>query len=347
MPSLDLKITRGLSLFDCQDHHAILGVPINSEAKVIRKRYLYIARLLHPDSVSEGINKEMASVVLSKLINPSYEFLSQPNQMEEYNILLRLVGQRYTQEQHRFKISSNEAKAVLQAKDPEKTYQDCIAELSQYQFLSLDRYGEITSTISEVNLLYLYRQEGAPAPAVGRSQVQSPPPPSSTQGSSPSRPQKTFQNNRSTTSIPSQTPRGASTNPQNSTLSGGNTSTVNYDLVNQYCRRAEELIAKDCYLEAIRELKEVVEGNNPIDPNNSRVLMLLGDIYKDHMKQPVMARPFYTRALRSDPDNDQARKKLADMAPSTPKSSKSPAKGSNTEAEKTKFGFLNFLSRKK
>lgn len=341
MPPLDLKITRGLSLFDCQDHHAILGVPINAETKFIRRRYLNIARRLHPDSVAEGIDKETASMVLSKLINPSYEFLSQPSQMEEYNILLKLVGQRYAQEQHRFKLSSSEAKELIQAPDVEGVYQTYITEISKHQFSSLYRYQEITETLSEVNLVYLYRQGSGPV------KTQSP------RQSAPSKPALNRQNNSSRESRPVPSSPSKTKNKETkvqaskTTTSGESQGTVNYDLVNQYCRRAEDLIAKACYLEAVRELKEVVEGNNPIDPKNSRVYTLLGNIYKEHMKQPVMARPFYTKALRSDPNNAEAKQKLADIAPSPSKQSKSAAKGKAPEADKKKFGFLNFLSRKK
>ena len=122
MPPSDLNITSGLSLFDCQDHHAFLGVPLNSDQKVIRRRYLKIARKLHPDSIGDGIDKQTASTLLSKLINPSYEFLSQPSQMEEYNILLKLVGQRYSQDLNRFPVKSEEAKDLLQPADYEATY---------------------------------------------------------------------------------------------------------------------------------------------------------------------------------------------------------------------------------
>lgn len=335
MPPSDLKITRGLSLFDCQDHHAILGIPLNSDSKVIRKRYLKIARILHPDSVAEGIDKDTASMLLSKLVNPSYEFLSQPSQMEEYNILLKLVGQRYSQEMNRFQIVSDKAKELLQTQDYEAFYQDSIESLAKQQFSELDQYLDVTGALSEVNLVYLYRREGAPA--VARPAPASEPQARSTGNVGPSR------NPRTTGSGISRPASGGLTTGQPISEPAR---TVNYDLVNQYCRRAEELVAKACYLEAIRELKEVVEGNNPIDPNNSEVYTLLGDIYKDHMKQPVMAKPFYTKALRADPNNAQAKKKLADITPSSSRSA-SKGKAVDKDKKKKKSGFFSFLSRNK
>ncbi|NET50396.1 MAG: J domain-containing protein, partial [Merismopedia sp. SIO2A8] len=44
-----LKIDRGLFNTDFTDHHAVLGVPIDASSKDVRKRYLRIARRLHPD----------------------------------------------------------------------------------------------------------------------------------------------------------------------------------------------------------------------------------------------------------------------------------------------------------
>lgn len=47
---MSFKIKSGLFKFDLTDHHAILGVPVDADFKDIRKRYLQIARRLHPDS---------------------------------------------------------------------------------------------------------------------------------------------------------------------------------------------------------------------------------------------------------------------------------------------------------
>jgi preprotein translocase subunit Sec63 len=44
------KIDRGLFKYDFIDYHAILCVSVDADVKDIRKRYLKIARRLHPDS---------------------------------------------------------------------------------------------------------------------------------------------------------------------------------------------------------------------------------------------------------------------------------------------------------
>ena len=336
MAPSDLKIKNGLSLFDCQDHHAILGVPIHSDQKVIRKRYLRIARMLHPDSVGERVDKQTASNLLSKLINPSYEFISQSSQREEYSILLKLVGQRYSQDLNRVPLKSSEAKDLLKAQEYESVYQSAVESLAKRQFDQLGEYLDITGRLSELNLVYLYRQDGAPPIAQSASR--------STQSASPSTAQKSVSprttSSRSTFSKPQPT---AAPQPTPESSSGIR---VNYDLVDQYYRRAEELIAKSCYLEAVRELKEVVDGPKAIDPQNSKVYTLLGNIYKDYMKQPVMAKPYYTKALKADPNNAEAKRKLSEIPASQPRAN---AGGSpkNAPKEKKKSGLFGFLSRKK
>ncbi len=76
---MSFRVDSGLFKFDFTDHHAILGVPVDADAKDIRKRYLKIARRLHPDSSSflDSTEKEWANQLLAKLVNPAYEKLSQ------------------------------------------------------------------------------------------------------------------------------------------------------------------------------------------------------------------------------------------------------------------------------
>ena len=75
---MSLKIDGGLFTYDFIDHHAILCVPVDADFKEIRKRYLQIARKLHPDSSSLGneSDKQKANQLLSRLVNPAYEKFS-------------------------------------------------------------------------------------------------------------------------------------------------------------------------------------------------------------------------------------------------------------------------------
>src|SRR3712207_6925717 len=54
------------------------SVPVDADVKEIRKRYLDIARRLHPDTckAASDAEKQLAGELLSKLVNPAYKILS-------------------------------------------------------------------------------------------------------------------------------------------------------------------------------------------------------------------------------------------------------------------------------
>ena len=97
---MSYKIDSGLFLFDFTDHHAVLGVPVDADFKEIRKRYLQIARRLHPDTCQAAsvVDKQLANSLLSKLVNPAYEKFSIERNRAEYVVLLREMSKRLTQE---------------------------------------------------------------------------------------------------------------------------------------------------------------------------------------------------------------------------------------------------------
>lgn len=70
---MSFNIDKGLFNSDFIDHHAVLGIPVDADQKGIRKRYLKIARRLHPDSsdLKTAEDRRLASEYLSKLVNPA------------------------------------------------------------------------------------------------------------------------------------------------------------------------------------------------------------------------------------------------------------------------------------
>ena len=82
------QIQRGLFSGEFADHYALLGMPLFSDGKDVRKGYLKIARLLHPDSaILTSGDKQFAEQLLSKLINPAWECLVQEKTKIEYDLL--------------------------------------------------------------------------------------------------------------------------------------------------------------------------------------------------------------------------------------------------------------------
>jgi curved DNA-binding protein CbpA len=273
---MSFQINRGLFLLEFIDHHAVLGVPIDADAQVIRKRYLKIARRLHPDSCGDQgeENKERASQFLSKLVNPSWEKLSQEKERTEYDLLLKLKGQQAAN-QSSFDLG-NLGKELSTASNPEHFYRASLKGLADRQYEYLDQLLEITGQISELNMIYLIRKGGdinLSSNNANKNQIftGSNLPDSSQSSSSPQAMAK-----------PSASPRRES-------------------VVDQYYRRGEEYATKNNFAQAVLELRDGLK----IEPNNSRCHALLGMVYL-RQNQATMARIHVNKALEKDPENEIA-----------------------------------------
>jgi curved DNA-binding protein CbpA len=270
---MSFQIDRGLFKLDFTDHYAILGVPINSDAKEIRKRYLKIARSLHPDSFSSDSeeHKQQATEWLSKLVNPAYEKLSQDRERAEYEVLVRLKGQQAIKEKDSVQIFSEVATQLSKANDVDHAYKTALHELATKQYQSPEQILELTGQISELNFVYLLRKGGAaPGPSQPKNQV----------GAGAAAP-----NQASKPPAPA-----APVTPQPKPTA-----------VEQYCRRAEELIVRNAFAQAILELRDGLK----LEPNNSRCHGLLGMVYLKQ-NQAKMAKIHIERALQLDPKDAQA-----------------------------------------
>jgi len=264
------EIDQGLSQYDYADHYAILGLPVTAEAGEIRKRYLQIARSLHPDSRVDD-NKELASQFLSKLVNPSYQILSQERERTEYQVLLRLLGQRLVQERAALQIQSEGAQQLRQTPgEVENFYKRAVQDLAQHQYQALEKTLAITGQLSELNLVYLWRREGAGTATRGSQSVTRP-------GFTPV------------------------SNPSPTTVTVEEALDPASTYVDQYCRRAEMLIAKNNPQAAIIELRDALK----LDPDNSQCHSLLGTVYLK-LNQLTMARVHFNQALKFNPRNAAA-----------------------------------------
>lgn len=302
---MSFLIERGLFLLDFTDHHAILGTSVDAEIKDIRKRYLKIARRLHPDSyVSEGEeDRQQASQFLSKLVNPAWEKLSQEKERADYNYILKLKGQQALQQKSSIEIMSNLAKQLLTSNNPDHFYHVSLKDLANKQYDHLDQALELTAQISELNLVYLMRKESNGSTVGEGRSIYTPQP-------SPS---------------PSKPPAPEPPKPPDS-------------FVDQYYRRAKALYGKGNFAQAILELRDALK----IEPNNSRCHSLLGIIHLRQNQLP-MAKVHINKALQSDPHNEdalKAKQKLDELQGGTAKStgtgkSTGTANGTNTGPQKT------------
>lgn len=267
---MSLKIDRGLFKYDFTDYHAILCVPINADVKEIRKRYLKIARRLHPDSCTANSNaeKQLASDLLSKLVNPAYERLSQEKNRAEYMLVLLQTGKRLLQESTSIDLTSDVAKQLAQTSHLEQAYKSAIAFLAETQYDSLDNVLQTIGLISEANLVYLVRNVAVSKPVAN-------PTPTPTPATNTATPSKVNQ----TTAPP-----------------------VKEDsMVAQYIRRSQDLLAKNQLAQAEVELRDALK----LEPNNSRCHSLIAMVYLKQ-NQIKMAKVHFHRALQLDPQDEIA-----------------------------------------
>ena len=269
---MSFQIEKGLFNTDFTDYHAILGVPVDAENKEIRKRYMRIAKKLHPDSsaINSEAEKKLANDILSKLVNPAYEKLSQEKERAEHAVMLRLKGQQAIGEsQMAEQVQSDLARQLAQASDIDPTYKKALEQLAGQQYESLDRMQELTGEISELNLVYLMRTQSNGATANSTKPAAAP---------------------------ASKAPAGKKTEQQPEEKKQQKKSPVE-----DYCRRAEELVERENLPKAIIELREGLK----LEPTNSRCHSLLGEIYLAQ-KQTTMAKVHINKALELNPKEEKA-----------------------------------------
>jgi curved DNA-binding protein CbpA len=274
-----LQLDKGLFSADFMDHYAILGVPLDIDPKEIRKVYLQIARRLHPDSSSLTSERDraLASQLLSKWVNPSWEKLSQEKLRAEYNVMVKLKGQSASADPSQSVHLNSIAQQLLTAPNPDFFYRSALTELTTKQFGQLDQTIEMTGRLSELNLAYIMRKQSS-----GENTISS------------TRPLYTIGAEFS------ETPPGQGSGPMDLTTAAPGRP-VRESLAEPYFRRAEGYYKKGDYVRAIRELRDGLA----IDTRHGTSHSMLGMAYFNQ-KQPTMARIHFDKALEIDPENEQA-----------------------------------------
>lgn len=309
---MSFNIERGLFKFDFIDHHAVLGIPVNADTKEVRKRYLKIARTLHPDSSkAEGeTEKKLANQLLSKLVNPAYEQLSRSNN-RDYLVSLSHLGRRLAAEQGKIPVSSDGAKQLTKAgPNLDNLYKTLVNNLASNQYESVDQVLNKIAEISEVNMVYLMLK-GSKGEAIQSGGVKTPTTTStaSTATGTGKTATGTAATGRATTGAGAATGR---TSPGAASGSFGGMSGANMgnpladsgvSRVAEYIRRAEGYMSKSNFAAAVLELREALK----LDQNNSRCHTLLGVSYLKQ-NQVTMAKVHINKALQLNPKEELALK---------------------------------------
>ena|ERR687885_452680 len=291
---MSFQIERGLFKFDFTDHHAVLGIPVNADVSEVRKRYLKIARKLHPDSnkAESEAEKKQANQLLSKLVNPAYEQLSQSNS-RDYLVSLSHLGRRLAAEKGKISLVSEAAKRLTQAgASLDSTYKSSVQSLASKQYEVLDQAVEKIAEISELNLVYLMLKgskgenlaasAGKPAPGTGNAVAK----PATGTGTVAGRP--------ATGTVTGGVSGGSSGKPPDS---------QERSRAEEYIGRAEGYLKKNNFAGAVLELREALK----LEQNSNRAHTLLGIAYL-RQNQLTMAKVHINKALQLNPNDELAKK---------------------------------------
>ncbi len=308
---MSFKLERGLFKYDFIDYHAILCVRVDADASEIRKRYLKIARRLHPDSCAKASDEEkrLASELLSKLVNPAYEHLHHEKNHAEHNAVLIQIGKRLAQESTSVELTTDNARQLASTPNYDSAYKNAISQVAKIQYNSLAQAVEAISQISELNLVYLMRSAGKSLKSGSSS--------STVSGGSTNTNTNTSAKNNSAPAQPKEDPVFAG-----------------------YIRRAQELIVKNQLSQALVELKDALK----MKPSSNQCHSLIGVIYMKQ-NQVKMAKIHFDRALQLDPKDQTALegktkidKFLKKTSPSTGK--KSTVSAAASKSSKSESGGL-------
>ena len=158
---MNFPIQQGLFKYDITDHYAILGIPLNADSKLIRQRYLIVARSLHPDTCKDKTEngKKLANKLLSKLVNPAYELLSKEESRKEYLLILSQMGLNLAAELSTITLASDTAQKLFQAtQNADLVYDKLLKSLIVEQYSELNQVLPKIAQLSELNLVYLMVQ---------------------------------------------------------------------------------------------------------------------------------------------------------------------------------------------
>jgi curved DNA-binding protein CbpA len=156
------ELNHGLFKYGVKDYHAILGIPITANAKDIRLRYLKIAYVLHPDTCRANTEEEKnrASEILSKLVNPAYENLSKDKSRRECQLVLSGTGRQLADDSYDIPIVTETAKKLYsETNNTEKLYLELIEKLATDQYQDLNSVEKKIALMSELNMVYLIVQK--------------------------------------------------------------------------------------------------------------------------------------------------------------------------------------------
>ena len=274
-----MTTTAGLFQLNMTDHHAVLGFSLAGEANQVRKRYLKVARKLHPDSLREASEQErqLASELLSKRVNPAYETLSQAKSAKEHKVLLKMKQKQLSADRSLVTLTSDAAKTLLSAQNLEAGYTQALDQLTANQFSDLAKVNTIIGEISELNAVYLMRKQPANTSSSSAGKISS----AAAGGNN--------QSTQGTNTAANPSPRTAPKPSHQATI------------IQSYLKRAKEFESQQDYSRGILELREAITSH----PKSAVCHAYLSHLYLKS-GQATLAKIHAKQALVFDPENETA-----------------------------------------
>ena len=131
---------------------------MTTDTTQIRKKFLKLAKILHPDVFGRtNEEKEVATKYFSKMVSPAYQLLNSDRERGEYLATLRMFAQSKKQKEETPTLSSEIAQKLYRIPH-EITYKQFVEQVAPKQYQSLDLILEHTTTLSELNLVYMLTQ---------------------------------------------------------------------------------------------------------------------------------------------------------------------------------------------
>ncbi|OKH17135.1 J domain-containing protein [[Limnothrix rosea] IAM M-220] len=328
---MSFVIRQGLFLLDIADHYAVLGLPVDAGSKTVRKAYLKIAQRLHPDTckAKDSVEKQLASELLSKLVNPAYEQLAKPASWSEFQVILKQLSKQLRNNNNELKLQSAIAQDLLKNVDNlEVDYHNKVTELAKSNYSDMTTVLKNIGTLSELNLVFL------------KNTIQE----STGLLSNSTSPGRTTQSSARTTSSSSRSksikPPGiqVTTNapqaPEKSTTSSSLEAAI---------WRGEQHLKKKNYAKATLEFRDAIK----LDPNSVKAHALMGISYLQQ-NQLAMAKVHIKKAYMAKPSDPFARKakQLLEKAMGSALETQTGKKKSNNSKKGGLFGGL-FGGKKK
>jgi len=132
---------------------------MTAESTEIRKKFLKLAKILHPDVFGRTIEeKELATKYFSKMVSPAYQLLNSDRERGEYLATLRIFAKSKKQKEEVPTVISEIAQKLYRLPH-EITYKKFVEEVAPKQYQALDSILEYTAALSELNLVYLFTQD--------------------------------------------------------------------------------------------------------------------------------------------------------------------------------------------